>query len=706
MVVTDRKTEIAAWSWERLSARAPVVWVGIALVTALCLMLQPFVSWLAAVPVELTIPLARWTKTAAAAFTDQFKGVFRAGTWLLAFPLGWLRLLMDWLPWSTVVLLVAALGQLAGGRRLAWLAAGSLLYVVIIGYWQPTTYTVALAGVAVPISVFVGLLLGIAVHRSQGVRRIVDPMLDLMQTVPTFAYLIPMLVLFGIGPVVGMAAAAIYAVPPMVRSVALGLDRVPAEIVEAGTMAGSNDWQLLFWVKLPAALAMILVGINQTIMAALSMIVIAAMVGGANDMGLEVFTTMKRAAFGESMLAGLVIVLLAIVMDRVSRGFADNSRNFGADDAAWLKRKKVAVMLAVAAGLLGVLAQFAPPLDRYPDAWTFYPADYLNRALSWFTVTFFPLTSALKTLFLVYLLLPLRIGLVQAMQPALWGFTMSPGIILVYCSLAAMVCGFAYRGFGWPAALGVLFGFTLYFYGTNGLPWPAFLLIVSALAFQVGGMRVGILAALGLSFIIVTGSWANAMISLQLCGAGVACSFALGTSLGIWASVNERVSAFLRPINDTLQTMPIFVFLIPAIMVFLVGEFTALIAIVVYATVPSIRFTEHGLRNVPEAAAEAARACGATNWQLLWQVKLPLALPEIMLGLNQTIMMALAMVVVAALVGAKGLGQDIMIALNEADPGAGIVSGLCVAFIAITADRIIQSWVQRKRAALADEKGP
>ena len=706
MVVTDRKTEIAAWSWERLSARAPVVWVGIALVTALCLMLQPFVSWLAAVPVELTIPLARWTKTAAAAFTDQFKGVFRAGTWLLAFPLGWLRLLMDWLPWSTVVLLIAALGQLAGGRRLAWLAAGSLLYVVIIGYWQPTTYTVALAGVAVPISVFVGLLLGIAVHRSQGVRRIVDPMLDLMQTVPTFAYLIPMLVLFGIGPVVGMAAAAIYAVPPMVRSVALGLRPCACR-----DRRGGNDG-----------------GIERLATALLGE---AACHPGDDPSGhqpddhggpqhdrhrrygwrcqrygLEVFTTMKRAAFGESMLAGLVIVLLAIVMDRVSRGFADNSRNFGADDAAWLKRKKVAVMLAVAAGLLGVLAQFAPPLDRYPDAWTFYPADYLNRALNWFTVTFFPLTSALKTLFLVYLLLPLRIGLVQAMQPALWGFTMSPGIILVYCSLTAMVCGFAYRSFGWPAALGVLFGFTLYFYGTNGLPWPAFLLIVSALAFQVGGMRVGILAALGLSFIIVTGSWANAMISLQLCGAGVACSFALGTSLGIWASVNERVSAFIRPINDTLQTMPIFVFLIPAIMVFLVGEFTALIAIVVYATVPSIRFTEHGLRNVPEAAAEAARACGATNWQLLWQVKLPLALPEIMLGLNQTIMMALAMVVVAALVGAKGLGQDIMIALNEADPGAGIVSGLCVAFIAITADRIIQSWVQKRRAALADEKGP
>jgi glycine betaine/proline transport system permease protein len=699
MMTAGPQIEIRPQADGQLLTSEMLIWIGIALVTVLFLMLQPSFSWLAAVPAELTIPLARWAKAVAAAFTEEFKGVFRAGTWLLSFPLGWLRDLLRWLPWSAVVLLVAALGHLAGGHRLAFLAAGSLFYMVLIGYWDPTTYTLALAGVAVPISVIVGLMLGIGVHRSERLRSIVDPVLDLMQTIPTFAYLIPMLVLFGIGPVVGMTAAAIYAVPPMVRSVALGLDRVPAEIVEAGTMSGSSGWQLLWWVKMPTALATILVGVNQTIMAALSMIVIAAMVGGANDIGLEVFTTMKRAAFGESMLAGLVIVLLAIVMDRISRGFAERNRDLSVTDLAWAKRKRVAFFLTLLSVLLGLMAQIATPLDRYPVAWTFYPADYLNQGLGWFTVTFFPLTSTLKMVFLVYLLLPLRIGLAQTMQPALWGFSMSPAIVFIYWGIAAVASGIAYHLSGWRAVLAILFGFTLYFYGTNGLPWPAFLLIIIGLAFQVGGMRVGILAALCLTFIVVTGSWANAMITLQLCGAGVVCSFAIGASLGIWASMNDRVSAFIRPINDTLQTMPIFVFLIPVIMVFLVGEFTALIAIIAYATVPSIRYTEHGLRNVPVSVVEAARACGATNRQLLWQVKLPLALPEIMLGLNQTIMMGLAMVIVAALVGAKGLGQDIMIALNEADPGAGIVSGLCVAFIAIVADRIIQSWVRKRRSA-------
>jgi glycine betaine/proline transport system permease protein len=190
------------------------------------------------------------------------------------------------------------------------------------------------------------------------------------------------------------------------------------------------------------------------------------------------------------------------------------------------------------------------------------------------------------------------------------------------------------------------------------------------------------------------------MVSLQLCGAGVVLSFLLGGALGIWAALDDRVSKALRPINDTLQTIPIFVFLIPGIMVFLVGEFTALIAIVMYAVVPAIRYTELGIRNVPVTAVEAARAHGATPWQLLWQVQLPIALPEIMLALNQTIMMALAMVVVAALVGARGLGQAVMTGLTAGNPGLGVAAGLAIAFIAIITDRIIQSWSLRRKREL------
>ena len=142
-----------------------------------------------------------------------------------------------------------------------------------------------------------------------------------------------------------------------------------------------------------------------------------------------------------------------------------------------------------------------------------------------------------------------------------------------------------------------------------------------------------------------------------LCGASVLVSFVLGSAIGIWASRNDKVSAFIRPINDTLQSMPLFVFLIPVLMFFRVGEFTAFLAIIAYSIVPAIRYTEHGLRNVRPDIVEAAKALGCTDGQLLRQVKLPLALPEIMLGLNQTIMFGLAMLVIASLVGTRGLGH-------------------------------------------------
>ena len=150
-----------------------------------------------------------------------------------------------------------------------------------------------------------------------------------------------------------------------------------------------------------------------------------------------------------------------------------------------------------------------------------------------------------------------------------------------------------------------------------------------------------------------------------MCGIAVIISFISGTLLGIWAANNSFVSAILRPINDTLQTMPLFVILIPFVMLFKIGDFTALLAIIAYAIVPAIRYSEHGLRNLPEEVIEAAKMMGSTKQQLLLQVKIPLALPVMMLGLNQTIMYGIAMLVIAALVGTNGLEQIVYIGLND-----------------------------------------
>jgi glycine betaine/proline transport system permease protein len=649
-------------------------------------------------PQDAVVPLADWLSAAMTWFTAHFRSVFRTVTWLLMFPLSGIRSALVWLPWPAVILICAALGYTARGWKLGLFCAAGLFYTVVIGYWQETALTLALVFVAAPVSVGVGLLLGIIGFRSIRARRVIDPALDLMQTIPTFAYLIPILVLFGIGPVVGVIASAIYAVPPMVRNVILGLQRVPSPIVEAGIMSGSTRRQLLWWVQIPSALPTILIGVNQAVMAALSMVVIAAMVGGVNDIGLEVFNTMKQAKFGQSILAGLVIAVLAMILDRVASGFAVRSEarlQVFRRKERWSYATFTVVLAAICVG-----AAFVPALRNYPETWTVYPAASMNDALDWFTRNSFAVTSAIKTWVIFYLMLPLKIGLPLTVRPASWGFEMSGLVTLVFAGIATALAILATAAGGWRAGLGIAILALFYYFGTTGLPFPAFFVIVGALAYTIGGPRVFALAMAGLFFILITGAWTNAMVSIQLSAIGVGFSFIIGTSLGMWAALSDRVSAVLRPICDTLQTMPIFVFLIPAVMVFLVGEFTALVAIVMYASVPAIRYTEHGLRNVPAGIVEAARMMGATGWQRLWHVQAPVALPEIVLGLNQTIMMSLAMVVVAALVGAQGLGQDVMVALNQASSGKGLVSGLCIALIAIIADRILQAWSTKKKVVL------
>jgi glycine betaine/proline transport system permease protein len=310
------------------------------------------------------------------------------------------------------------------------------------------------------------------------------------------------------------------------------------------------------------------------------------------------------------------------------------------------------------------------------------------------------MTDRIKNWTLFYLLLPFKFGLAKSVRPDIWGFTLTPWIRFAYVGFTGGIALLIGYFWSWRGSVIIVIASGFYYFGTTGIPWTVFILGTTLVAFRIGGRREGLFTLFGLSFILVSGSWYRAMLSLELTGVAVFVSFLIGSSLGIWAARSDRLSTFLRPINDTLQTMPSFVFLIPKLMVFMVGEFSALIAFISYAIVPAIRYTEHGIRNVPSEIVEAATMLGCTNRQLLWQVQLPLAIPEIMIGLNQTIMMALAMLVIAALIGTLGLEQMVYMALSEADFGKGAIAGLGIAFIAMIGDRIIQSWSLRKMAEL------
>ena len=232
------------------------------------------------------------------------------------------------------------------------------------------------------------------------------------------------------------------------------------------------------------------------------------------------------------------------------------------------------------------------------------------------------------------------------------------------------------------------------------IPWPAFIAGVSVLGWRMAGVRVGVFSVASLLAIAVFGLWASAMETAALIIVTVTLSILIAVPVGVWASQNDRLDAILRPILDGMQTMPSFVYLVPAIAFFSLGNVPAVFATLIYAVPPAVRLTNLGIRQVPEETIEAATSFGATNSQLLMRVKIPLATPTIMAGVNQTTLMALAMVVIASLVGAGGLGEDVNRALGRIEPGNAFLAGLGIVFLAIIIDRITQAFAKRQRDAM------
>lgn len=232
--------------------------------------------------------------------------------------------------------------------------------------------------------------------------------------------------------------------------------------------------------------------------------------------------------------------------------------------------------------------------------------------------------------------------------------------------------------------------------GLVSAPWPVVMAAVVAIAWQSAGRRVALLSALGLGYLGLFGFWEKSMATVALLGAAALLCVVIGLPLGIWAGRDRRVMTVLRPILDLMQTMPAFVYLIPVIAFFGIGKPPGIIATIIFGMPPTIRLTALGIAAVPEATREAASAFGASRLFLLLHVDLPMARGTIMAGINQTLLMCLSMVVIASLIGAKGLGEDILSALQYAAVGKGILAGLAILTCAMLIDRIVQGGKQRE----------
>lgn len=232
--------------------------------------------------------------------------------------------------------------------------------------------------------------------------------------------------------------------------------------------------------------------------------------------------------------------------------------------------------------------------------------------------------------------------------------------------------------------------------GLNALPPIVVILAIALAAWRFSGKWLAVFSIITMTFVGLLGLWADTMTTLAMVLSAVIFCAVVGVPLGIWAGRSDTVETWIRPLLDAMQTTPAFVYLVPIVMLFSVGNVAGVLATIIFALPPIIRLTSLGIRQVHPELVEAAQAFGATRWQVLRRVQVPLAMPTILAGLNQTIMMALSMVVIAALIGAGGLGSPVILGLNTLDIGRAVIGGLGIVLMAIVLDRITQSMAKRK----------
>ena len=461
-----------------------------------------------------------------------------------------------------------------------------------------------------------------------------------MQTVPATVYLIPVVLIFGIGQVPAAIATIIYALPPIIRLTALGIQQVPASAVEAAKMFGATKRQTLTKVQLPLAVPSIIAGINQTVMMALGIVVIATLVGAAG-LGQEIMQTVRMLSPGRGLVVGMAVVAVAFVLDRVSLAVVVAP----GEQRRALPRRKLA--LIVSALFVGAILGRVIGIHEFPFSWGTSFADPIDTAVNWFRDTFDVVTRPFND-FLV------RDVLIRARRLL-----------------------------------------------NETLSWQLIVIAATTLAFYVSGWKMAITTALGLVFIGVTGMWPDASKTLSQTVVAVLFSILIALPIGIWLGRRPRAEAALSPVLDSLQTIPPLIYAIPFVMIFTVGPVPGIVAAVVYAIPPGIRLTSLGIRQVNKESIEAATTFGATQRQVLWGVRIPLAMPSIILAVNQMVMMVLAMAIIAGMVGGEGLGYRSVEALTRSNSGLGAEVGIAIVLMATILDRLSQALAKRMQAPAA-----
>ena len=556
------------------------------------------------------------------------------------------------LPWTVICAGGALLGYALQGRGLAILVAFSTIYISVFGQWEPSMQTLSLVLIAAPVSIIIGLLLGVWSFKSRVVESALAPLLNIAQTMPHFSYLVPVMVFFGIGDQAGAIATIIFATPPMIRLTLLGLKKVSPEVIDAGMMSGCHNYQLMYKVLIPTARRDILIGINQVIMQCLAMAVIASFIG-AKGLGFNLLTALNTLAVGVALELGVCIVLIAVVLDKLSLAWANKQTDYFAD-LPFIQKNKWSLM--------------------------FFAILFFGVFLSFIGSILFD--DGINYLYLI---------------PHNQGVTLGP-IFQDGIDWFLQAFFFSLQGFNKWLIIDVLFPMREAFLS---MPVISTFFLVMGIGYIVGGVRSALIVGSFLLFIALLEWWERALITTYMATFGVIVSAIIGITVGTLCAQSRAATKFILLVCDTFQTFPSFVYLIPVMILFGITDTSVLIAVIVYATIPATRYTVEGLNSVPQDLQDAGSMSGVNRMQRWLKIELPLAFPHIMLGINQTVIFALFMVIIGAFIGTEDLGQYIIKALSDKQGiGNGLLLGFCVASIGLAVDHIIQTWATKRRKLL------
>ena len=417
-------------------------------------------------------------------------------------------------------------------------------------------------------------------------------------------------------------------------------------------MSGCNEFQHLFKVLIPTARHDILIGVNQVIMQCLAMAVIASFIG-AKGLGWNLLLALNQLRIGLALEAGVCISLIAVLLDKMSLAWANKQTDYFAD-LSFVKRHKYGLIF-VGSVLVGIILasvgsvifkQGFNYLYEVPHNKGISTETFWNAGVDWVFDTFFQTLKIFNTWLIVDVLQPMR---------------------AIYLRM----------------------------------PVVATFVLVMGSGYIIGGIRSALVVGGFTLFISLSPWWDRALVTAYMATFGVIASVIIGTIVGSLCAQNKLSTKFILAICDILQTFPSFVYLIPVMMLFGVTDTSVLIAVIIYATIPATRYTVEGLRSVPPALHDAGSMSGVNRMQRLTKIEFPLAFPHIMLGINQTVVFALFMVIIGAMIGTEDLGQYILKALSDLKGGGkGLILGLCVAFIGLAGDNLIRTWAEKRKSLL------